>query len=285
VINPESGLNDVTGRKMMNDTIGFVGAGNMGGALIRGILEAGSVRSSGVLVSDPRAEILEDLKKRYPGIRTGTGNALAAAASMVVLAVKPQIYEPVIREIRDTVTPGAVVVTIAAGITIRKVISWFDRPVKVVRTMPNTPALISRGITALCPADGVEPEILSRVEAVFKAVGETVTLPERLMDAFTALAGSSPAWVFMFLEALADGAVREGIPRESAYRIAAQAVMGSAALAVETGEHPAVLKDRVCSPGGTTIEAVATLERAGFRSAVIQAVADSTSRGRELGAE
>ena len=131
---------------------------------------------------------------------------------------------------------------------------------------------------------GVNDADMKRVESIFTAVGRTVVLPEHLMDAFTSLAGSSPAWVFMFLEALADGAVREGIPRNLAYEIAAQAVLGSAALAAESGEHPGILKDRVCSPGGTTIEGVATLEKAGFRSAIIQAVADCTARAKELGA-
>jgi pyrroline-5-carboxylate reductase len=268
----------------MKNTIGFIGAGNMGGAIIGGLLSDRPGMAPEIFVSDSRKDALESLEKRYPGIHTSTDNNKAASASIVVLAVKPQVYEQVIREIRDRITPQTVIVTIAAGLTLEKVSSWFGQSRRIVRTMPNTPALVARGMTALCPGPGVEDADMKRVESIFSAVGRTVVLPEHLMDAFTSLAGSSPAWVFMFLEALADGAVREGIPRNLAYEIAAQAVLGSAALAQESGEHPGVLKDRVCSPGGTTIEAVATLEKSGFRSAVIQAVADCTARAKELGA-
>jgi len=254
----------------------------MGESIVRGLLTSKARNPSDVFVSDPRVEVLDSLKKQFPGIHTDTANGLAASASMVILAVKPQIYDSVIRDIRDIVHSDAVIVTIAAGLSLKKVASWFDEKRLIVRAMPNTPALVSKGMTALCAGLGVDANTLNQVEDIFKAVGSTVVLPEQLMDAYTALASSSPAWVFMFLEALGDAAVKEGIPRKTAYAIASQAILGSAALAIETQEHPGILKDRVCSPHGTTIEAVATLEKLGFRSAIIQAVSACTAKAREL---
>ena len=266
----------------MDRTIGFIGAGNMGGAIIRGLLKDGT-EPERILVSDPRQDALDALAAEFPGIRTFTDNRPAAGAGLLVLAVKPQVYRPVIESIRSDVSPDSVIVTIAAGLTIDAVDGWFGGGRKIVRTMPHTPALVGEGMTALCPADTVTGTELEAARKLFDAVGKTVVMPEKLMNAYTALAGSSPAWVFMFLEALADGAVREGIPRGDAYEIAAQAVLGSAKLAAVSGTHPGVLKDQVCSPGGTTIEAVATLEKAGFRSALIQAVADCRAKADELG--
>jgi pyrroline-5-carboxylate reductase len=269
----------------MTKTIGFIGAGNMGGAIIRGLLSEESRQNSDVIVCDPRENILEELSSAYPGIQTSTDNAPAAGASILILAVKPQVYEAVIFGIRDNMAPDTIVVTIAAGLAVEKVSGWFRDKRKIIRTMPNTPALISEGMTALSPGPDITDEELQSVQSIFKSVGRTVVMPEHLMNAYTSLAGSSPAWVFMFIEALADGAVKEGIPRNQAYEIASQAVMGSARLVAETGSHPGVLKDQVCSPGGTTIEAVATLEAAGFRSAVIQAVSDCTAKAGELGSK
>lgn len=269
----------------MNRSIGFIGAGNMGGAIIRGMLSREIREPASITITDPRKEILAELAEQFPGIKTETANTAAAAADILILAVKPQVYETVISGIKDSISPDTIVVSIAAGLTTEKVGAWFGGNVKVVRCMPNTPALVFEGMTALCPGSSTSEEELNAVKDIFEAVGKTVVLPEKLMDAYTSLAGSSPAWVFMFLEALADGAVREGIPRAIAYEIASQAVLGSAKLAAETGLHPGILKDQVCSPGGATIEAVATLEAAGFRSALIQAVADCTDKARELGAK
>lgn len=267
----------------MNNSIGFIGAGNMGGAIIRGLLSKDSRSASDLIVSDPRNKILEELAAEFPGIHTSQDNSAAAVASILILAVKPQVYEKVIKGIRNGIPPETVVVTIAAGLPIQKVSLWFGNDTRIIRTMPNTPALVSQGMTAICPDRGITDDELDAVQNVFNAVGKTVVLDEHLMDAYTSLAGSSPAWVFMFLEALADGAVREGIPRSVAYEIAAQAVSGSARLAAESGLHPGVLKDQVCSPGGATIEAVSTLESVGFRSAIIEAVSVCTEKARELG--
>lgn len=268
----------------MKKTVGFIGAGNMGGAIIRGMLSQGTRKPENITVADPREKVLAELSDEFPGIRTDTDNMAAAEADILILAVKPQVYETVISGIKDRISADTIVVSIAAGLSTEKVSGWFAGNIKLVRCMPNTPALVLEGMTALCPGSLVSEEELDSVQDIFNAIGKTAVLPEHLMDAYTSLAGSSPAWVFMFLEAMADGAVREGIPRALAYEIASQAVLGSAKLALETGLHPGVLKDQVCSPGGTTIEAVSTLEAAGFRSALIQAITDCTAKARELGA-
>jgi len=267
----------------MTNTIGFIGAGNMGGAIIGGLLDSGARKPEAIVVSDPRAEIREDLEQRYPGIRTTAENAGAADAAVLILAVKPQVCETVLNGIRDDLSDSTVLASIAAGVTLDSLSRWCRPGARIVRVMPNAPALVREGMSALSPGVGVTEEELNTVKDIFDSVGRSIVLPESLMDAFTALAGSSPAWVFMFLEALADGAVREGMPRDAAYAVAAQAVLGAAALARDAGTHPGVLKDRVCSPGGTTIEAVATLEDRGFRSALIAAVRDCTRRAEELG--
>ncbi len=264
---------------------GIIGAGNMGGAIIRGLLSRDPAAS--VIASDPRPEVLDALKKTCPALEISTGNTRAAGSGILVLAVKPQVLKNVIQSIKNHIKPETLVVSIAAGITLNTLKKWLstdEKPhSKIIRAMPNTPAMIGAGITAVCPAENINAEERQSVENIFAALGKTVVMPEHLMDAYSALAASSPAWTFMYIEALADAAVREGIPRSDAYTIASNAVMGAARLAAETARHPALLKDQVCSPGGTTIEGAAVLEKAGFRSAVIQAMESTTLCGRQLG--
>ena len=185
--------------------------------------------------------------------------------------MKPQFYQQVIEEIKDTVTQDQIIVSIAPGKTIETITSWFGKQVKLVRTMPNTPAMVGEGVTAVCPSDAVTKEELQKVLTYLECCGIAEVMSEHLLDAVVSVSGSSPAYVFMFIEALADGAVRDGIPRSQAYRLAAQAVLGSAKMVLETGKHTGELKDMVCSPAGTTIQAVRVLEEKGLRSAVIEA--------------
>ena len=269
----------------MGMDIGFIGAGNMGSAIIKGLLSAGTYSPSDLIVSDYNESVIRDLNSRFPGIRTSLNNVNPAAASVVILAIKPQDYENVVRDIKVTVQPETIVVTIAAGLPIERITNWFDHDAKIVRAMPNMPALVLEGMTALCRNRLVEDAEFQTVRKIFDAIGKCIILPESLMNAYTALAGSSPAWIFVLIEALADGAVREGISRTVAYEISAQVLAGSARLVSESTLHPAVLKDQICSPGGTTIEALASLESAGFRSAIIQAVSVCTARARELSNE
>ena len=196
----------------------------------------------------------------------------AKESEILFLSVKPQFYPAVIAEIREEVTKEQLVITIAPGKTLEWLEEQFGKKLKLIRTMPNTPAMVGEGMTAVCPGPEVEKEELEYVLRILNTIGKTEVVEERLMDAVVSVSGSSPAYVFMMIEAMADAAVAEGMPRPLAYRFAAQAVYGSAKMVLETGKHPGELKDMVCSPAGTTIEAVRILEQKGFRSALIEAM-------------
>lgn len=256
----------------MKKKIGFIGCGNMASAMIGGILSAGVLKPEEMIVSNHTALKLEKAKEQF-GIETTQDNhTVAAESEILVLAVKPQFYGKVIEEISDDVPDASIVVTLAPGKTLEKLQNTFGRDLKIIRTMPNTPALVREGMTALCPGKLVTEEELGMVSRIFSAFGRTEVVSEAMMDAVVAVSGSSPAYVFLLIEAMADAAVMGGLPREKAYTFAAQSVFGSAKMMLETGKHPGELKDMVCSPAGTTIEAVAALERAGFRGSVIEAM-------------
>jgi pyrroline-5-carboxylate reductase len=262
----------------MNKTIGFIGCGNMAQAMIGGIVSSGLLQPENVIAYNPGAEKLNLVKSKF-AIRTASSNSeLASFVDILVLAVKPHIYSIVIDEIKDLVKKDVIIVTIAAGIDIKFIENRFGRNIKVVRTMPNTPALVGEGMSAVCSNSQVTPDELQSVIKIFESFGKAEVIEERLMDAIPAISGSSPAYVYMFIEALADGGVLRGIPRNKAYKLAAQAVLGAAKMVLETGEHPGALKDKVCSPGGTTIEAVYTLEKSNFRGAVISAMESCTEK-------
>jgi len=262
--------------------LGFIGFGNMGGAIASGVIKNGFVKPEDIIVSDVFVAGLEKAKATY-GINTTTDNReVVKQADMLVLAVKPQILEGVLAEIRDVITDKQVIISIAAG----KSIAWLEerlqKPVKIVRCMPNTPALVGEGCTGICFNDLVSEEEKAKALELFNCLGKGYEVPEKLMDVVVGVSGSSPAYVFMFMEAMADAAVLMGMPRNQAYEFTAQAVMGSAKLMMETGKHPGELKDMVCSPGGTTIEAVKVLEEKGMRGAVIDAVIRCVERSKEL---
>ncbi|MBR4875133.1 MAG: pyrroline-5-carboxylate reductase [Clostridia bacterium] len=253
----------------MNKTIAFIGSGNMGGAIIGGIISAGLVEPQNIIAADPSDKARESLQEKY-GIRVTTDNLEAVKdADIVFLAVKPHIYPIVIEQIAGTLSRETVVVTIAAGQTLANMAKMLGEGAKVVRTMPNTPALVGEGMAALCPNGNVTAEEFADVEAIFNSFGKCERITEDLFDAVVGVSGSSPAYVYMFIEAMADVAVAEGMPREKAYKFAAQAVLGSAKMVLETGRHPGDLKDMVCSPWGTTIRAVMELERTGMRGSVM----------------
>lgn len=249
--------------------LGFIGCGNMAKAILGGILKHQIVAPKEIIVSALHQETLDAAAAQY-GVNTTLDNPTAAQADIVFLAVKPQFYEEVIREIRTTVTEYQIIVSIAPGKSIETITGWFGKNIKLVRTMPNTPAMVGEGVTAVCPSETVTPDELRQVCTLFEACGTAEQMPERLIDGVVAVSGSSPAYIFMIIEAMADGAVRDGIPRAQAYRLAAQSVLGSAKMVLETGKHPGELKDMVCSPAGTTIEAVAAMERAGLRNAILE---------------
>lgn len=256
----------------MSKKIGFIGCGNMAKAMIGGIIESKIVSPENIIASDGYMPSLEASKEKY-GIRISKDNKeVAAESDIVFLAVKPNMYEDVISEIKDSVCENTIIVTIAPGKTLAHIEKCFDKKVKVLRTMPNTPALVGAGVTAICPNAEINNEEFESLKAIIGTFSLVEKIEEKLFDAVVSVSGSSPAYVFMFIEAMADAAVIQGMPRDKAYRFASQAVMGSAKMVLETGKHPGELKDMVCSPGGTTIEAVAVLEEKGFRTAVIEAM-------------
>ncbi|HBA47381.1 MAG TPA: pyrroline-5-carboxylate reductase [Lachnospiraceae bacterium] len=261
---------------------GFIGSGNMGGAMMRGILASGKCTEDEIMASDAMAGALTAIEKEL-GIRTSMDNKIVASfADVLFLAVKPQYYQDVIEEIRDVVTLDKVVVTIAPGKTLEWLQETFVKPVKIIRTMPNTPAMVREGMMGICPGEYVSKEDIAMVRDICSGFSNTEIVGENLMDVVTAVSGSSPAFVFMFIEAMADAAVAEGMPRAQAYKFAAQAVLGSAKMVLDTGKHPGELKDMVCSPGGTTIEAVRVLEEKGLRSAVFEAVKACADKSRGM---
>lgn len=262
--------------------LGFIGCGNMAQAMIAGIIDQNLLPKEALAASGPTPSKMEKVREKF-GIMTSTDNCDIAKAGIVVLSVKPQMYNEVIHEIRDHITKSQLVVTIAAGVTMAQAERQFGKEVKIVRVMPNTPALVGEGMSGMCCNEYVEPEELERVRRIFESFGKVEIVTEDLIDAVVGVSGSSPAYVYMFIEALADAAVMQGIPRNKAYTFAAQSVLGSAKMVLETGEHPGVLKDAVCSPAGTTIEAVRVLEEKGMRSAVIEAVAAASEKSRDMG--
>ena len=272
--------------------IGFIGLGNMATAIIGGLLREGTVLADGTavtaadLIGSAKTEASRQAKATQFGIAvTADNREVAAAADVLVLAVKPQFFPEVITEIRDAVNENALVISIAAGLTLERIAALFGRDentMRLIRCMPNTPALVNAGCTAVCPGTGATEDDEALCLALMESFGHAIVIPERLMDAASAVAGSSPAFVFMFIEALADGAVEAGMPRAQAYEFAAAAVAGSAQLVLETGRHPGDLKDMVCSPGGTTVEGVKALEQRAFRAAAMEAVGACVAKARAL---
>lgn len=261
--------------------VGFIGAGNMASAMIGGMLQKGLLQKEDIIASSATQKTADRVAQEF-GIRTTLDNKEVAKAEIVILAIKPIYCEGVIREIRDQIGENQIVVTIVAGRSLQWLSDTFGKPVKLIRTMPNTPALVGEAITALCPGELVTDEELEEVCSLFRGFGKAEVVGEHLMDAVVAVSGSSPAYVFMFIEAMADAAVAEGMPRVQAYQFAAQSVLGSAKMVLETGKHPGQLKDEVCSPGGTTIAGVSALEEWGFRNAVIKAEDASYEKGKKM---
>jgi pyrroline-5-carboxylate reductase len=267
----------------LDKTIGFLGAGNMAEALIRGLIHGNVLGADRILASGPRDERLDELRAAY-GITTTRDNVeLAGKADILVLSVKPQILESVVREVASELRPGVLVISVAAGIDTRAIEGNLLPGVRVVRAMPNTPALVRAGATAISRGVHATDADVAEARVIFDAVGITVTLDESHLDAVTGLSGSGPAYIFLILEALADAGVKVGLSRRNAQRLAAQTVMGSAKLLLDTDEHPGKLKDMVTSPGGTAIAGLHTLEEGGLRTTLINAVETATKRAKELG--
>lgn len=265
----------------MNE-IGFIGAGNMAEAMIRGLLRGGVFSADTVVASGPREERVRELAQKY-GIRATCANRDAAAARIVVLSVKPQILGRVMDEVASALDPETLVISIAAGVPVAAIQARLAAGTRVVRAMPNTPALVDAAATAIAGGEHALESDLAEARRIFDAVGITVIVDESQLDAITGLSGSGPAYVFLILEALSDAGVKVGLSRRTAQLLAAQTLLGSAKLLIETNEHPGRLKDMVTSPGGTAITGLHTLESGGLRTTLINAVEAATRRSRELG--
>lgn len=261
--------------------IGFIGLGNMATAMIGGFLKKELVLPNEIIGSAKTDATGNRCREKY-GIQVSDNTSVAAASDILFLAVKPVFFHEVIAQIKDAVREETVVVSIAAGKTMEYIEGLFGRKIKLVRCMPNTPALVLEGCTAVVKGELVTDEEMSRVNTLLSSFGTVSEVPERLMDVVVGVSGSSPAYVFMFIEAMADEAVLAGMPRKQAYAMAAQSVLGSAKLLLETGMHPGELKDMVCSPGGTTIEAVKVLEEMGMRAAVMDAMDACIEKSKNL---
>lgn len=269
---------------MLQDrTIGFIGAGNMAEALIRGLLEAKLVTADQLIASDLVEAKRQQVQLRY-GIQTATeGRDVGVKASILVLAVKPQDMEAALQEIAVSVDQTKTIISIAAGITIAFIAERLPGKARIIRVMPNAPALVLAGAAGIAKSEHATVEDLQIAEAIFFAVGRVVVVEEKHLDAVTGLSGSGPAYVFLFVEALTDAGVKVGLARDVARLLAAQTVLGAAKMVLDSGRHPAELKDMVASPGGTTIAGLYALERGGLRGILIEAVEAATIRSRELG--
>ena len=267
----------------MSKKIGFIGCGNMARAIITGLLNSNIAEPDSIMASNNTALKLEAVKKDY-GVGTTLDNRTVARFSdILVLAVKPNKCKGVIEEIKNYIKEDVIVVTIAAGIKIRTVEASFGKELKIVRAMPNIPAVVGEAMTALCCNSKVKEEDMKDIHDIFSSFGLVEIIDEDLLDVVTAVSASSPALVYMFIEALTDGAVLKGLSREKAYRMVSQAVLGAAKMVLVTGKHPGQLKDSVCSAGGTAIEAVYSLEKKGFRGHVIEAIQRCTEKAEKLG--
>lgn len=266
----------------MHKTVGFIGCGNMGRAILAGILDAGWVSPVKVMVSTSRADTQEEIRNQFSTQVTMDNREVARHSDILFIAVKPYLYEQVLKEIREEIRDETIIIGMAAGMTLTKMEDFLGKPFKLVKIMPNTPVAVKEGLIAMSFSPYLDEVEKENVIAMMSTIGKVSLIEERHMDVITGISGSSPAYVFMFIEAMADAAVKNGLPRKEAYEISAQAVLGAAKMVLETGIHPGTLKDMVTSPGGTTIEAVSVLEEKGLRHAVISAVDACISKSRDM---
>jgi pyrroline-5-carboxylate reductase len=267
---------------MKGKKISIIGGGNMAEAMLKGLLKKKIVTPKQVLVSEPRDERTRFLSQTYRVQVTSDNKAAVRFGEIIILAVKPQIMKGVLQEIAGELTSKQLIISIAAGITIAFIASQIGKDKRIVRTMPNSPSQIGEGAIALCGGGKATPQDIRNAGELFAAIGATVIVPEAHMDAVTGLSGSGPAYIFLIIEALTDGGVKMGLPRDVAQSLVLQTVIGSARMVVETGDHPVKLKDMVTSPGGTTIAGLHVLEEKGVRGALINAVTAASERSRAL---
>jgi len=267
----------------MKKPLGIIGGGNMGEALIAGITQSGLLTAAEILFFEPRPDRREYLREKFRVSPAEANKDLVILAPTLILAVKPQSVPEVLVEIGPLLKPHHLLISICAGVPLDYIQSFFQSPIRMVRAMPNTPALIQKGATALAPSPEAKLEDLATAEAIFTAVGMAAIVKESQMDAVTGLSGSGPAYIFAVIEALAAGGVKEGLSQDVALKLTTQTVLGAAHLIQATDKHPATLRDQVCTPGGTTMAGLYAMEEGGFRLALMNAVIAATRRSKELG--
>ena len=267
---------------LSNRKIAVIGAGHMARALIGGMLRGKLTSAKNIVATRRSVDALQEMRKRW-GIRAISDNAKAVeGADVVILAVKPQVAKAVLTQLSHVARKDQLFISVMAGITTATINKLLKTDCPVVRAMPNTPCLVDAGATAVCAGAHAGDKDLALAETIFKSVGLCAILPESAMDAVTGLSGSGPVYLYMVIEAMIDGGVKMGIPRPVAAKLAAQTVFGAAKLVIESGKHPAILKDEVTTPGGTAINAIHTLEAKGLRSVLIDAIVTATQRSQEL---
>ena len=262
--------------------IGFIGCGNMGGAILNGILKAGLLAPEHIFIHTATPAKREELAAKLHVCAVNSNREVVENADLIILAVKPYLFDEVFAQIKEALSEDKVLISVAAGQSLANMEKLSSAETKIIRTMPNTPASVGEGMSAVTPNKNCTQKDIEETMAIFTSFGKAEIIPEHLMDAVPAVSGSSPAYIFMLINALCDGAVRDGMSRSMALIFAAQAVLGSAKMVLESGIHPEQLKDMVCSPGGTTIEAVAKLEEKGFRDAVLAGMKACTDRLKEM---
>ena len=267
-----------------NKKIGFIGSGNMGTAMISGLIDSGASQADDITCSDVREDILQEINAKF-GVRTSTNNVeVASSADIVILAIKPQIMVPVLQELRDCLDMSKLIISIAAGVPLAAIESCLNKDLRLIRVMPNVAVSVREGAAAIAAGAHTLKEDINLAMAIFNSVGKSIFLKENnLMDAVTGLSGSGPAYIFMVVDALADAGVKVGLSRQDALLLASQTILGAAKMLIETGEHPGSLKDSVTSPGGTAIAGLHTLEKGGLRTTLINAVEAAAQRSVELG--
>jgi pyrroline-5-carboxylate reductase len=270
------------GLAMKELKIGFLGCGNMASAMISGLVNSDKYPAKNILVFDRKTQTNHDLHKQFGVTAMDSANQLAQQADYLIAAVKPNVLPAILKDLSADLASNTVVVSVAAGVTLETLSRALPNGQKIVRVMPNTPCLVGEGMSSITPNEHVSEDETQTVVEIFSSFGKAEVVSEYLIHSVVGVSGSAPAYIYMLIEAMADAAVLGGMPRAKAYQFAAQAVKGSAEMVLESGQHPGQLKDNVCSPGGTTIEAVAMLEETGFRSSVIQAIQACIAKSEAL---
>ncbi|MBF0210286.1 MAG: pyrroline-5-carboxylate reductase [Desulfamplus sp.] len=270
---------------LQNKKIGFIGSGNMGEALISGLVMSGATKPENIICSDIRKEPLNEIQEKYGVLTTSNNIEVAQRSEIIIYATKPQILGKVLKQTADALDRSKLIISIAAGVPLAAIASGLGKELRLIRVMPNICAFVKASATAIAAGQFVEDGDIELAKAIFDSVGLSVFIEENvLMDAFTGLSGSGPAYIFMIVDAMADAGVKMGLSRKDSLLLSSQTILGAAKMLLESKEHPGQLKDRVTSPGGTAIAGIHTLEAGGLRTTIINAIEAATNRSKELGA-